>query len=109
METSEDKHESESDSEEENKYQEETSLEDKDSNEKCSVCKSKGSIFRSEECNTPLHETCAQSTTLFICKFCLRKKLIRERESETDDMSDQEDSNSKAEQDDGEIYAVCVS
>ena len=36
----------------------------------------------------------------------LRKKRLRERESETDDMSDREDSNIEEEKDDGEILAV---
>ena len=53
-----------------------------------------------------LHGSCAQSTTPFLCKFCLRKKQIRERESKTDDFSDQDDSNSEAEEKNGETEAV---
>ena len=106
METSEDKQESESDSEEENEYQEKISLEDKDGNEKCSVCMTGGSVFSCKECNTSLHKICAQTTTPFLCKFCLRKKLLRERESKTDDMLDRDDSNSEVDQDDGERDAV---
>ena len=81
-------------------------MENKDGNEKCSVCKSGESVFSCKECNTPLHEACAQPTTPFLCKFCLRKKRLRERERKTGDMSDQEDSNSKEDQDDREIDAV---
>ena len=86
--------------EEENEYQEEISTEENEEgcNEICSVCKSGGSVFRCDECDNWLHESCAQSTILFLCKFCLRKKQLGERESESNDSLGREDSNSEADQ-----------
>ena len=94
--------------EEENEHQEEISLEKEEcnKNEICSVCNSRGSVFRCEECNNWLHESCTQSTTPFLCKCCLRKKRLRERESETDDLSGQEDSNIEVKQGNRDIEAV---
>ena len=86
--------------EEENEYQEDISTEENEEgcNEICSVCKSGGSVFRCDECDNWLHESCAQSTILFLCKFCLTKKQLGERESESNDSLGREDSNSEADQ-----------
>ena len=70
-----------------------------------------GSVFECNDCNIPLHESCAQSTISFLCNFCLRKKRLREHESETDATSDQEES-SEGEKEDGiilEIYSASPS
>ena len=66
-----------------------------------------GSVFECKDCNTLLHEYCAQSTTPFLCNFCLRKKWLRENKSKTDDTLDREEGNSEEEKEDGIILEAC--
>ena len=53
-----------------------------------------------------LHELCAQSTTPFLCQYCMRKKRLRDGECESDVSSGQEGSNNEAEQGNGDVIAV---
>ena len=63
-------------------------------------------MYRCDECNNWLHETCAQSTRPFLYECCLRKKQLGERDNESNDLMGQEDSSSEDKQGNGEIEAV---